>query len=110
VSEYQVVFEHEEGLRKAYMPFIQLGGLFITLSQGQSQPAIGEQVSLQVKLPKDPDFTLVAAKVIWLAPPANGSHKAGFGVQFVADKSHLRNRIETVLGHLVQSDHPTSTM
>lgn len=110
MSEYQVVFEHEESLRKAYMPFIQLGGLFISLPTGESQPALGDEVSVQVKLPKDPEFTLLKAKVIWLAPPANGSHEAGFGVQFLADKSHLRNRIETILGHLVQSDHPTSTM
>lgn len=111
MSDYKLELNNEEQLRKAYMPFLQHGGLFVATGKNHVQQKLGDEVMLAVQLPKDTDVTLVKGCVVWLSPPRGSAHsEAGFGVQFVEDKSHLRNRIETMLGHLVQSDAPTSTI
>ncbi|MEX1222641.1 MAG: PilZ domain-containing protein [Idiomarina sp.] len=111
MSDYRLNFSNEEQVRKAYMPFVQQGGLFVATGKRQVQHQLGDQVMLSVTLPKDTEATLVKGKVVWLSPPRGSAHsEAGFGVQLLEDKSHLRNRIETLLGHLVQSDAPTSTI
>lgn len=104
----RIQLKSEEQLRRLYMPFIKSGALFVATDDPYS---IGDELALLVRLPGDSDETLVKGKVIWLAPARPGrADMRGVGVQFVEDKSHLRNRIETLLGHLGESNAPTATM
>lgn len=111
LSEFSLVYENEKQLAKAYLSFVKDGGLFVELGERHQQFRMGDEVSLSVLLPKDETPSLVRGKVVWLSPQRSSVHgEAGIGVQFVGDKSHLRNRIETVLGQLLRSETPTSTM
>ena len=104
----RIHLKSEEQLRRLYMPFIKSGALFV----GTDEPyAIGDELALLVQLPGDAEETLVKGKVVWLSPLRPGrADQRGVGVQFIEDKSHLRNRIETLLGHLGESSAPTATM
>lgn len=104
----RIHLKSEEQLRRLYMPFIKGGALFVATDDPY---AIGDEMTLLVQLPGDAEETLVKGKVVWLAPLRPGrTDQSGVGVQFTDDKSHLRNRIETLLGHLGESSAPTATM
>ncbi|RUO79406.1 PilZ domain-containing protein [Pseudidiomarina taiwanensis] len=108
MSTKRLKIESEEQLRRLYMPFIKGGALFIATDDNYQ---LGDEVKLVLRLPADTEDTLVRSKVVWLAPKRSGrADERGVGVQFVDDKSHLRNRIETMLGHLGESAMPTATM
>ncbi|KFZ31790.1 hypothetical protein IDSA_03640 [Pseudidiomarina salinarum] len=98
----------EEQLRRAYMPFIKQGALFVATDDPYK---LGDELTLVVRLPEDTEDTLVKGTVVWLSPAtASTSDLRGIGVQFRDDKSHLRNRIETKLGNFGESASPTATM
>ncbi|MGQ4275949.1 PilZ domain-containing protein [Pseudidiomarina sp. E22-M8] len=104
----RIHLKSEEQLRRMFMPFIKGGALFVATDDPYS---IGDELSLLIRLPGDSDETLVKGKVVWLAPARPGrTDQRGVGVQFLEDKSHLRNRIDTLLGHLGESTAPTATM
>ncbi|MDX1704955.1 PilZ domain-containing protein [Pseudidiomarina sp.] len=100
--------DSEEQLRRAYMPFIKQGALFLATEDSYK---LGDELTLVVRLPEDTEDTLVKGVVVWLSPATTSrSDLRGIGVQFKDDKSHLRNRIETKLGSLGESASPTATM
>lgn len=108
MSTKRIMIESEEQLRRLYMPFIKGGALFIVTEDPYT---LGDEMKLVLRLPRDQEDTLVRGRVVWLAPSRPGrTDQQGVGVQFIDDKSHLRNRIETLLGHLGESGLPTATM
>lgn len=93
----------------AYMPFVRNGGLFIPTSRSYE---IGDEVFMLLSLLDEPERIPVAGRVVWVTPKgAEGYRPAGVGVQFSEeDKGATRNKIETLLAGMVQSERPTHTM
>jgi type IV pilus assembly protein PilZ len=96
-------------LYRAYMPFLQNGGLFVRTKQVLS---LGERVQLSFCLMKDQERYTIDTKVAWITPRgAQGNKPEGMGLQFLGDNSHLiRDKIEAYLGERLQSTEPTDTM
>ncbi len=95
-------------LYAAYMPFIQGGGLFIPTNK---QYPLGEEVFMLLKLMEEPEKIPVAGKVIWVTPKgAQGNKVSGIGVQFTADDSMAKDKVETYLAGALSSDRLTHTM
>lgn len=104
----RLTIETEEQLRRAYMPFIKHGALFLATEERYK---LADELTLVVRLPGDTEDTLVKGTVVWLSPATVGrADQRGIGIQFKDDKSHLRNRIETKLANLGNSGTPTATM
>lgn len=99
----------EAALYKAYMPFLEGGGLFVC--SNYIFP-LGTPVRLSFKLPNEPEEYSVAAKVAWITPRgAQGNKPAGLGFQFTGDNSRdICNKIETCLAGMLKSTHATDTM
>ena len=94
-------------LRAAYMPFLSHGGLFVPTDR---KFCLGDEVFLLLRLLDEPDRIPVAGKVVWITPPgAQGQRAAGAGIQFSFDSGFLREKIETYLAGLPDTDYPTHT-
>lgn len=96
-------------LYAAYMPFIKNGGLFIPTNKAYK---LGDEVFLLLNLMEETEKLPAAGKVVWVSPKgAQGNRAAGIGVQFSEEEgSVVRNKIETYLAGMLQSDRPTHTM
>lgn len=99
----------KEILYKAYMPFIENGGLFIPTTK---EYQIGDDVFMLLNLMDDHERIPAAGKIIWVTPiGAEGNHTAGIGVQFSPqDNGTTRNKIELHIAELLNSGKPTHTM
>lgn len=102
-------YKSEEALYLAYMPFVSGCGLFIRTEKSYE---LGKSVVLSIKLPNEPDYVEIDAKVIWITPKgAQGSKPAGIGVQLLGEKSrNFCNKIETCLAGMLKSSRPTDTL
>ncbi len=58
-------FKTEQELQKAYMPFVNGGGIFFRTDE---EYALGEMVDLALKFPNDENPLELQGKVIWLTP------------------------------------------
>lgn len=97
-------------LYASYMPFVKNGGLFIPTNKAYK---LGEEVFILLKLMDETDKMPVVGKVVWKTPPAaQGARVVGIGVQFNDDGEGkaVRNKIETYLAGMLQSDRMTHTM
>ena len=96
-------------LYAAYMPFIKSGGLFIPTNRAYR---LGDEVFLLLSLMEEPEKIPAAGKVIWITPKASqGNRATGIGVQFSEEEGNLvRNKIETYLAGMLQSDKSTHTL
>ncbi|MGF1645221.1 MAG: PilZ domain-containing protein [Thiotrichales bacterium] len=96
-------------LYAAYIPFVKNGGLFIPTTKGY---ALGDEVFMLVSLMEEVEKIPVAGKVIWITPKGSaGNRTPGIGVQFSElDKGQTRNKIEALLGGMLQSDRATHTL
>jgi type IV pilus assembly protein PilZ len=96
-------------LYAAYMPYLKNGGLFIPTTKSYS---LGDDIFMVLTFMDEPEKLPVAGRVVWVTPPgAQGNRVPGVGVQFSdIDKGHARNKIETYLAGLLQSDRVTYTM
>ena len=99
----------KDTLYKAFMPFIENGGLFIPTTKEYS---IGDDVFMLLNLMDDPERIPAAGKIIWITPiGAEGNRTAGIGVQFSSqDDGATRNKIEMLLADVLHSGKPTHTM
>ncbi|MCX8049391.1 MAG: PilZ domain-containing protein [Methylohalobius sp.] len=104
-----LTIKDKNSLYAAYMPFVRNGGLFISTSR---EYKIGDEVFMLLSLPEEPERIPVAGRVVWVTPKgAEGYRAAGIGVQFSEeDKGATRDKIETHLAGMVQSERPTHTM
>lgn len=95
-------------LYAAYMPFISNGGLFVATNKAYQ---LGDDVFILLQLMDELEKIPVAGKVVWITPTgAQGARSAGIGVQFAAEDTVLRNKIETYLAGSLKSERPTSTL
>lgn len=96
-------------LYAAYMPFVKNGGLFMPTNKPYR---LGDDVFMLLSFMDDPEKLPVAGRVVWISPMgAQSNRTAGIGVQFSdIDKGRARNKIETYLAGMLQSENPTYTM
>lgn len=95
-------------LYASYVSFVKGGGLFIPTTK---QYELGDEVFMILNLMEETEKLSVSGKVIWITPNGSQGNKAcGIGVQFSEDGGHVRNKIETYLAGLLQSDRATHTM
>jgi len=97
-------------LYASYMPFVKGGGIFVQTARKYN---IGDDVFLLLSLMDDKDRMPVPGRVIWITPVgAQGNRPAGIGVQFNegSEGDTVRNKIESNLAGILNSDKPTATM
>lgn len=99
----------EAALYKAYMPFLQDGGIFI---RTYSLFKLGEEVQLELTLLTEIDPYKISAKVVWITPKnAQGNKPTGIGVQFIGEQARfMKNKIETILAGTLKSSQMTDTL
>ncbi len=104
-----LAIKEKTSLYAAYIPFVKNGGLFIPTNRSYK---LGDEVFMLLNLMDEPERIPVAGKIIWITPRgAGGSRTPGIGVQFSEqDKGDTRNRIENLLGIILQSGKSTHTM
>ncbi len=105
-SMISVELADKAALYKAYMPFLNSGGLLVST---EHQYELGDSVFIRLKLPDTINPVPVACKVVWLAPFEVGM-LLGVGLQFVDDDDQVKSKIETTLAGLLASGKPTGTM
>jgi len=105
----QLTIKDKGALYAAYMPFVKNGGLFIPTNK---QYKIGDEVFMLLTLMDEKDRLPVAGKIVWVTPKgAQGNKARGIGVQFSEqDKGATRNKIETHLAGVLESERITHTM
>ncbi|MER2492147.1 PilZ domain-containing protein [Catenovulum sediminis] len=108
MEELVLEFNNVHVLYKSYMSFIKEGGLFVVTNRTYD---LGHSLALSVLLPGAIEPLSVSGRVCWLTPPAShSSAPQGVGVAFIDDKHHLKDRIETMLGPMLNSGEATYTM
>ncbi len=97
-----------QSLRRAFMPFVRNGGVFVPTDR---QYALGEEVTVSIRMFDTPEPMVVEGAVIWVTPfRAQGRRTAGVGVQFGPDE-HFRSLVDERLGNSASSaDEPTHTL
>jgi type IV pilus assembly protein PilZ len=101
--------KEKSALYAAYMPHLKRGGIFIPTTKPYR---IGDEVFMLLSLEDDPSKIPIAGQVVWITPANVQNNKTqGVGVHFSDDESGrvARNRIEAMLGGLLQSVRPTHT-
>tara|TARA_R110002110_G_scaffold404606_1_gene623181 strand:- start:224550 stop:224927 length:378 start_codon:yes stop_codon:yes gene_type:complete len=96
-------------LYAAYMPFVKGGALFIPTNKAYT---LGDEVFMMLSLMEEKEKLSTSGKVVWITPEgAQGNKATGIGVQFTGDEGQtIRNKIETYLAGLLESDRITHTM
>ncbi len=97
-------------LYEAYMGYLKGGGLFVPTTQ---RYCLGDEVVLLVTLVEAGERMSVACKVVWVTPVGAGSRIPGIGLHFNETKGDgevARTKIEAILGGLLNSERPTTTM
>lgn len=108
MQELLVQFEDVRELYKSYMPFIKTGGLFVRTNM---QFEMNQALALRVSLPDSLEDDVVTGNVVWITPQGSQNNSpAGVGIGFVDDKTQLRDKIEKMLGGMLNSSDPTYTM
>ncbi len=104
-----LTIKDKQVLYAAYMPFVENGGLFIPTTK---KYRLGEEVFMLLTLMEESERIPVAGRIVWLTPVgAEGNRSPGIGVQFSEqDAGKARNKIETLLGGLLNSEKTTHTM
>ncbi|HHW4680639.1 MAG TPA: PilZ domain-containing protein [Xylella taiwanensis] len=97
-------------LYSAYMMYMKNGAIFVPTPK---RYFLGNEVFLLLTLPYSSERLPVAGKVVWCTPVgAQGNRVAGIGVQLPDGQAGemVRNRIETLLAGMFNSDKSTHTM
>ncbi len=104
-----VSIKDKKALYRAYMPFIQNGGLFVPTIKKYK---LGDDVFILLNLKREKEKIPFAGKVVWITPlGAMGNKTAGIGVQFnPQDEGATRRKVELYLAGMLDLDLPTDTM
>ncbi len=96
-------------LYAAYMPFVKGGAIFIPTKKVYT---LGDEVFIMLSLMEEKEKLSSSGKVVWITPEgAQGNKATGIGIQFVGEEGGaIRNKIETYLAGLLDSDRITHTM
>ena len=97
-----------DSLYRAYMPFIENGGIFVKTDEYYE---IGDQVFLLISLLDSSEKHPMAGKVVWITPKNSAASVPGIGIQLSeGDHGRFRARIENMLAGMLNLDIPTYTM
>ena len=103
----ELTLEDKSALRRAYMPFIRNGGVFVRTDRPYK---LGDDVTVTIRLFDASGPVGIEGTVVWVTPTrAQGKREAGVGVQFGADETY-RAHIEGLLGGISGGDAPTHTL
>lgn len=103
----ELTLENKGALRRAYMPFVRNGGVFVRTDHPCE---LGDDVTVTIRLFDASGPVGIKGKVVWVTPTrAQGKRAAGVGVQFAANESS-RARIEGLLGGISGGNEPTHTL
>lgn len=104
-----LAIKDKNALYAAYMPFVKGGGIFVPSARSYK---LNEEVFMLLTLMDSKEKIPVAGHVIWITPTgAQGSRTTGIGIRFSEkDSGVARNKIETLLTGMINSDRPTHTM
>lgn len=97
-------------LYAAYVSSLRNGGIFIPTTKHYK---LGDEVFMILNLMNDPQKVPVAGKVAWITPENCQSKRApGIAVHFNAGEAGqtARQRIESILGGLVNASRATHTL
>ncbi len=98
----------KNALYVSYMPFVTNGGIFIPTTR---EYEMGQDVFMLLSLMTETERFPINGKVIWKTPPgSDGYRSTGIGVQFGVDDVAVKNKIETYLAGILESDRPTYSM
>lgn len=98
----------KNALYVSYMPFVINGGIFIPTTRDYE---MGQEVFLLLNLMTETERLPINGKVVWKTPPgSDGYRAAGIGVQFGVEDVAVKNKIETYLAGVLESERPTYTM
>lgn len=101
-------FDNLDQLYRAYMPFVNHGGLFITTHNALE---LGDRVAVTCTLPETAESVRFEGQVAWINPlGAQGSRPDGVGIKFGEDDKTLRAKLENLLSRKLASVELTSTM
>ncbi|OGO91505.1 MAG: hypothetical protein A3F41_06340 [Coxiella sp. RIFCSPHIGHO2_12_FULL_44_14] len=109
-EELIATLKTEEALYRAYMPFVNKGGIFIPTENNIS---LGDKVKVSLLLPNEKEPIVFIGKVIWITPKsANESHRTpGIGVELRGvEGMRARKKIELLLKNRLGSHQPTETL
>ncbi len=108
MQELLIDFQDLTELYKCYMPYLKNGGLFVRTNMHYD---MGQPVTLKVTLPDALEDDVISGKVMWLTPQGSqSSNPPGVGVGFDDDANALRDKIEKLLGTMLNSGNQTYTM
>ncbi|ATC94964.1 PilZ domain-containing protein [Pseudoalteromonas tunicata] len=108
MQELLIDFEDLRELYKSYMPYLKNGGLFVRTNMHYE---MGQPMALRVTLPDALEEDVVTGSVVWLTPQGSqNANPPGIGIGFIDDKHLLRDKIERILGGMLNSGDVTYTM
>lgn len=101
MEEIPLEFADIRELNRAYMPFLQQGGLFVRTARSYK---MGQSLALRVTLPDALEMIPVTGKIAWITPQgAQNTSPAGIGVAFIDDKHQLSDKIQKLISGLQDS-------
>ncbi|MCB1668998.1 MAG: PilZ domain-containing protein [Pseudomonadales bacterium] len=100
--------KEQQDLYRAYMPFVEHGGLFIPTKK---EYMLGDEVFVLLDLIDESERIPVTGKVIWVTPKGMGGNRnQGVGLKLDSKHDDLMKKIEAHLAGMLDSDKPTATM
>ncbi|MDE0003107.1 MAG: PilZ domain-containing protein [Rhodospirillaceae bacterium] len=103
----ELTLDDKSALRRAYMPFIRNGGVFVRTDHPYE---LGDDIAVTIRLFDARKPIGIKGTVVWVTPTrAQGKRAAGVGVRFGADETY-RARIEGLLDGISDGDEPTHTL
>lgn len=100
-------FPDIKSLRKAYMPFVHDGGIFIPTEE---QFHLGEFINLTVTLPNTEESFTFLGEIIWITPKTS-TRIPGVGVQCNDEKGEAFNAVvQNLLGDIFDDEGESDTM
>ena len=108
-SLLSLILPDSAALHRAFMPFVQGGGLFVATTDVLP---LGAETKLQVHLMDEPEVFTILGHVVWLTPDcAQDGRIAGVGIQFDALASTtLLPKIQAYLADALASELSNDTM
>ena len=111
IATEKLVLLNKNALYKAYMPFLQNGGIFIATEKVFQ---LEETLQIELTLPAEvsSEVIMLEGLVVWITPhSAKNRWTKGVGIEFVSTEANrrLREKINQLLADQ-SSEAPTSTL
>ncbi len=109
MDKVELAFREPESLYRAYMPFVEGGGLFVAADKPL---AMGATIEVQLVLPDEQNYVF-SSKVVWTALPdvVSENHIPGYAIQIFGDQAEeIRELIETLTNKFHEDELPTDVL